>query len=149
ILQKAAKKAEEDALVTIGIKPRYPETGYGYIEFEKDEEADAFKVKQFREKPDKKMAQGFVESGRFLWNSGMFIWQTSTIIDAFKSYLPTIYQQVEMLQNKTGRDKQQEAINNFYENCPSISVDYGIMEKAGNVYVIPGRFGWNDVGGWK
>jgi len=95
------------------------------------------------------MAQGFVESGRFLWNSGMFIWQTSTIIDAFKSYLPTIYQQVEMLQNKTGRDKQQEAINNFYENCPSISVDYGIMEKAGNVYVIPGRFGWNDVGGWK
>lgn len=155
ILKTAASKAADgDALVTIGIKPNRPETGYGYIEFDKTmsethEQRQVNKVKQFREKPDLETAKEFIESGNFLWNSGMFIWKTSAIIDEFETHLPDIYKEIKKLEPAIGSEKQENAIYNFYHGCTSISIDYGIMEQAQNVFVVPGSFGWNDVGSWK
>lgn len=149
-LKKAAQKAKEtNALGTLGIKPRHPETGYGYIEFdETDSQASAYEVEQFREKPDKATAQAFIEAGNFLWNSGMFIWQTKVIKEAFKKHLPDVFEQIEIVQKEAGTASQQQAINEFYYASPSVSIDYGIMEKAEEVFVIPADFGWNDVGDW-
>ena len=154
VVQAGAEKARQsEALVTIGIKPTRPETGYGYIEFDKEsgeaiDEHEAKKVKQFREKPDITTARQFIYASRFLWNSGMFIWTTKTIVEQFQKHQPGIAQALDELQTNLG-DSNNEAVNKFYHACPSISVDYGIMEKAENVYVIPGDFGWNDVGSWK
>lgn len=155
ILETAAQKAnQDDALITIGIRPNRPETGYGYIEFDKKsgetiKENDVKKVTQFREKPDIKTARQFIFSGNFLWNSGMFVWKASTIVDQFNKHLPDIYEQLQELQPAVGTERQKEAVNSFYHNCPSISIDYGIMEKAETVFVVPGEFGWNDVGSWR
>jgi len=155
VLKAGVQKAQQDdTLVTIGIKPSRPETGYGYIELEKesDETIADFKIKkvaQFREKPDIATARQFVFSGRFLWNSGMFIWKVSTILTQFERHLPVISEQVKQLKPAVATDKQADAINSFYDACPSVSIDYGIMEKAETVFVIPGDFGWNDVGSWK
>lgn len=155
ILETAEAKAEDgESLVTIGIKPDRPETGYGYIEFDKDssETVDGHEVKtvkQFREKPDLKTARQFIYSGNFLWNSGMFIWQASTIIDQFEQHLPDIHSGLEKMSPSVGTDQQKEAIDEFYHSCPSISIDYGIMEQAESVFVVPGSFGWNDVGSWR
>lgn len=149
-----AKAADGKSLVTIGIKPDRPETGYGYIEFNSDisethEGLEVKKVSQFREKPDRQTAREFIESGNFLWNSGMFTWQASTILDQFRKHLPSVYSGIEELITAIGTDEQEEAVNTFYRGCPSISVDYGIMERADTVFVVPGSFGWNDVGSWK
>jgi mannose-1-phosphate guanylyltransferase len=150
VLQAGAKKAESsDALVTIGIQPNRPETGYGYIEFIKDSGEKignhrSRKVKQFREKPDITTARQFIHSGRFLWNSGMFIWKASTILNQFEKHLPEVADALDHFEND-GDD----AIDNFYHAAPSVSIDYGIMEKAKDVFVIPGDFGWNDLGSWK
>lgn len=155
ILKTAAAKADDgETLVTIGIKPDRPETGYGYIEFNKDASEthngrEVKKVNQFREKPDVETAKKFIESGNFLWNSGMFIWKTSTIINEFEQHLPDIHKQIKSLQPVIGSEKQKEAISDFYHGCTSISIDYGIMEQAQKVFVVPGNFGWNDVGSWK
>lgn len=155
ILETAAEKAVQDnALITIGIRPDRPETGYGYIEFDKKsgetvKENEVKKVTQFREKPDLKAARQFIYSGNFLWNSGMFVWKASVVIEEFKQHLPEVYEQIEELQPAIGTDRQHEAIGSFYQHCPSISIDYGIMEKADTVYVVPGEFGWNDVGSWR
>lgn len=152
VLQKADKKARRSgALGTIGIKPRHPETGYGYIEFEPDQtskKSAAQPVVQFREKPDAAAAKEFMEAGNFLWNSGMFVWRASAIISQFKQHIPEIYRQIQKLQQKAGTEAQQETVDRFYHACPSVSIDYGIMERAGQVFVIPGGFGWNDVGDW-
>lgn len=154
VLQAAADKAESSkALVTIGIKPTRPETGYGYIEFDKEstESVDgheAKKVKQFREKPNITTARQFIYASRFLWNSGMFIWTAPAITGQFKKHQPDIYEAMSTLSDRLG-ESNGEAINTFYQSCPSISIDYGIMENADDVYVIPGDFGWNDVGSWK
>jgi len=155
ILETAAEKASQDnALLTIGIRPDRPETGYGYIEFEKKSGAtvkgnEVKKVTQFREKPDLKTARQFIYSGNFLWNSGMFVWKATVVIEEFRDHLSEVYEQIELLEPAIGTENQEEAIGSFYENCPSISVDYGIMEKAETVYVVPGDFGWNDVGSWR
>jgi len=155
ILEAAQAKAEDgESLVTIGIKPDHPETGYGYIEFNSDASEthkglEVKKVTQFREKPDIETAREFLDSGNFLWNSGMFIWQASTILNQFEAHLPSVYSEVEKLTPYIGSDGQKEAIDAFYHGCPSISVDYGIMERADTVYVVPGSFGWNDVGSWR
>lgn len=155
ILKTAESKAKDgQTLVTIGIKPDRPETGYGYIEFDEDtsethEGREVKKVNQFREKPDIETAQQFVDSGNFLWNSGMFIWQTSTILKEFEQHLPSVYSEVAKLTPAIGTENEKEAVNTFYHGCPSISVDYGIMEQSESVYVVPGSFGWNDVGSWK
>ncbi len=155
ILETAKAKAQEPgALVTIGIKPDHPETGYGYIEFDEDtsEEIKSHPVKmvnQFREKPDIETAKEFIESGNFLWNSGMFIWKASTILEKFQQHLPTIFDEVEKLKSSVGTANQKEAVDEFYYGCTSISIDYGIMEQADSVYVVPGSFEWNDVGSWR
>lgn len=158
VLEAAGGETERnpESLVTIGIRPDRPETGYGYIEFQKnaDQERETGKhpvwpVRQFREKPDLETARRFVESGNFLWNSGMFVWRTETIRSRFANHLPEIARQLEALQSALNEDEREEGIRAFYENCPSVSIDYGIMEKAEGVRVVPGAFGWNDVGSWK
>jgi len=157
ILKAADAKARDGSnLVTIGIQPDRPETGYGYIEFDKDssetyEGSQIKKVNRFREKPDRPTAQEFIDSGNFLWNSGMFVWRASTILKEFDRHLPEVKQQVDRLRPAIGgdSDSQKQAIDDFYYGCPSISIDYGIMEPSEHVFVIPGSFGWNDVGSWK
>lgn len=151
VLKSAVETAQtEDSLVTIGIEPNRPETGYGYICYDADKKLSksgnpAYSVKNFTEKPDLKKAEDFLSSGNYLWNSGMFIWKTETILNAFKKYLPDVFKLTEKLQKS---DLTQEDISQFYYACPSISIDYGIMEKAETVHVVPGEFGWNDVGSW-
>jgi mannose-1-phosphate guanylyltransferase len=150
-LKTAIEKARtEDALVTIGIQPDKPETGYGYIQRSKEAGEDiegnqVYKVEGFREKPDLETAQKFLDSGDFYWNSGMFIWKSSNVMKSIRKHLPDMHK-VAMMAQSEGYTK--EAIDHFYENAESISIDYGIMEKAKNVYVVPGEFGWNDVGSW-
>lgn len=151
VLNTAVETARsQDSLVTIGIKPNRPETGYGYIHCSEDIEVDDFshpvyRVQKFTEKPNIEKATEFFESGDYLWNSGIFIWKTNTILKAFENHLPEIYSNVDTLQKSdfTERDTRE-----FYEACPSISIDYGIMEKAEKVHVVPGDFDWNDVGSW-
>lgn len=151
ILKSAVETAQtEKSLVTIGIEPNRPETGYGYIRFDdasvisKNGER-VYRVKNFTEKPDEQTAKQFLSSGEYLWNSGMFIWKTSSILEAFKEHLPQIYTEAEKLLQSEGTPEDVDA---FYNACPSISIDYGIMERAGAVHVVPGNFGWNDVGSW-
>lgn len=152
VLMSAVETAKnEHSLVTIGIEPNRPETGYGYIRFDTQKTLEmagkpVYKVKNFTEKPDSATARQFLKSGDYLWNSGMFIWKTSVIIEAFKNYLPEVYELMEMLMKSEGL---KENIDQFYRACPSISIDYGIMEKAETVHVVPGDFGWSDVGSWK
>jgi mannose-1-phosphate guanylyltransferase len=154
VLQTGVEKANHSqALVTIGIKPTRPETGYGYIEFESSATESVSrqtvqKVRQFREKPDAAAAKEFIADGHFLWNSGMFIWTVSSILRAFEKHLPEVATPAAKLQKEFGKDGDEEALLDFYRSCPSISIDYGIMEKAGEVFVVPGDFGWNDVGSW-
>lgn len=153
IVETGLKKAEEGKnLVTIGITPHRPETGYGYIQLD-DKQVDnsgkdpVYIVKTFAEKPDLKTAITFLESGDFLWNSGMFIWKADTILEQFSIHQPVIYREVEVFQSEMDADFD-AALNNFYNLVTSISIDYGIMEKTDAVHVIPGEFGWSDVGSW-
>lgn len=144
-----AEKGEQ--LVTIGIQPDRPETGYGYIKYDENQRSKAgthfaYSVENFTEKPDLEKAKSFLSSGDYVWNSGMFIWKTSAIIEAFKKHLPEVSKLTQKLINSEATD---EDIRQFYQACPSVSIDYGIMEKARNVSVIPAEFGWSDVGSWK
>ena len=151
VLDAAVNTAyQENTLITIGITPNRPETGYGYIHFDSDLKKNAgehpvHQVKNFTEKPDLETARKFLLSGNYLWNSGMFIWKASVILEAFKEYQGEIYRELDRLK---GEKVGKEQIDEFYHACPSISVDYGIMENADNVRVLPGDFGWNDVGSW-
>ncbi len=152
VLQAASKTAiNHNSLVTIGIEPNRPETGYGYIRRAAASDIklngrDIYTVRNFTEKPELARARDFLRSGDYLWNSGIFVWKVETIVNSFQQHLPEIYEQMEIL---AGSEKTDDDINRFYHNCPSISIDYGIMEKADKVHVIPGSFGWNDVGSWK
>ena len=144
--------SQSDALVTMGITPSRPETGYGYIQINgniKFEGVDNLhKVKTFTEKPDLKMAKVFVDSGEFFWNSGIFIWSLSSIISAFDKYLPDV-NDLFSKGCKYYYTKEEEAfLNKTYSECPNISIDYGVMEKASNVYVLCTEFGWSDLGTW-
>jgi mannose-1-phosphate guanylyltransferase len=138
-----------NALLTLGIKPSHPNTGYGYIQFEQEAVSDnVYKVKTFTEKPNLEMAASFLASGDFLWNAGIFVWQVKTVIAAFERSLPEMHEVfvAEAAQFNTPNEKA--AIEKIYPLCPIISIDYGIMEKADNVYVIPSDFGWSDLGTW-
>ncbi|WP_147614766.1 mannose-1-phosphate guanylyltransferase [Treponema pectinovorum] len=146
VLKIALETAKaKDVLVTVGIKPTFASTGYGYIKFKKDESL-AFKVLEFKEKPELATAQKYVESGDYLWNSGMFIWKASTILEAFKNFLPNVYSDLEKIAQSMGSQEEFNVIEEIYPKIESISVDYGIMEKSDSVYVVPGDFGWSDVG---
>jgi mannose-1-phosphate guanylyltransferase len=140
---------EHKALITLGIKPTNPNTGYGYIQFDQQPASDnVYKVKTFTEKPDHELAKTFVSSGEFLWNAGIFVWQVNSIIKAFENHLPEIAEVFEAEKNYFNTEKEKEAIDRIYPQCTNISIDYGIMEKANNVYIIPSSFGWSDLGTW-
>ncbi len=137
------------ALVTLGIKPTNPNTGYGYIQFEPMNVApNVYKVKTFTEKPDKELAKTFVASGDFLWNAGIFVWQVKNIVKAFENLLPEIHEVFDAEKENFNTEKEHQSIEKIYPQCVNISIDYGIMEKAENVYVIPSSFGWSDLGTW-
>jgi len=137
------------ALLTLGIKPTNPNTGYGYIQHEQFAVSDnIYKVKTFTEKPDRELAKTFVASGDFLWNAGIFVWQVKNIIGAFEKLLPEMHEVFDTEKINFNTEKEAEAIERIYPQCINISIDYGIMEKADNVYVIPSSFGWSDLGTW-
>lgn len=148
ILKEAIKVAENDHLVTLGIMPTFASTGYGYIKFDKSENTLDKKVVEFKEKPDKATAKEYVLSGEYVWNSGMFVWKASAIIDEFKKLLPDVYECLNKIGNALGNANEKEIIDEVYPTIPSISIDYGIMEKSDKVRVIPAEMGWNDVGSW-
>lgn len=140
---------KHNAFITLGIKPTHPNTGYGYIQFEQHAITDnVYKVKTFTEKPNLDLAKTFLASGEFLWNAGIFVWQVKNIITAFEKHLPEMYEVFVAEQEKFNTDSEKEALEAIYPQCTNISIDFGIMEKADNVYVIPSSFGWSDLGTW-
>ena len=149
-LANACDVAEINAnLVTIGITPNYPETGYGYIKADKNKQLKkTYSVERFVEKPDFNLAKTYVESGDYYWNSGMFIWKASTILSYYKKLLPDIYECLMKLAEGFGTPGEEALLWEVYPAIPKISVDYGIMERADHVLMLTGDFGWSDVGGW-
>jgi mannose-1-phosphate guanylyltransferase len=138
------------ALVTLGIKPTNPNTGYGYIQYESLAAGEnTFKVKLFTEKPDLELAKTFVASGDFLWNAGIFVWQVKNIVKAFEINAPELHEVFDAEKQHLNTEEEQSAIERIYPQCTNISIDYAVMEKADNVYVIPSSFGWSDLGTWK
>lgn len=138
-----------NALVTIGIKPTHPNTGYGYIQHETVAVAnDVYKVKTFTEKPNLELAQTFIASGDFLWNAGIFTWKVKTVLDALEKHLPELYEAFAAEKDKFNTPEEAEAIETIYPQCTNISIDFGVMENADNVYVIPASFEWSDLGTW-
>lgn len=137
------------ALVTLGIKPNHPNTGYGYIQFDQQAVSEnVYKVKTFTEKPDKELAKTFIASGDFLWNAGIFVWQVKNIITAFEKFLPEMHEVFDAEKDRFNERDEKAAIERIYPQCVNISIDYGVMEKADNVYIIPASFGWSDLGTW-
>ena len=150
VLKDACAVAEKgDNLTTIGITPNYPETGYGYIKFDPDQsEGRAYGVECFVEKPDLKTAKEYLADESYLWNSGMFVWKISTIIKNIQTFLPKTYEGLLKIKDAIGTEDQETVLETEFEQFESESIDYGIMEKADNIYVLPGTFGWDDVGSW-
>ncbi len=154
VLEGAVTTAKKgDDLVTIGIEPSFAETGFGYIEADltgppNTADGRGFQVTAFKEKPDQKTADFFLKQGNYFWNSGMFIWRASRVLQEIQKHLPAMYSLLQRAKAEFGTELEVAAIKDFYMNCESISIDYGIMEKAASVKVIPGDFGWNDVGSW-
>lgn len=154
ILSIAEKVAlEDECLVTIGINPTYPSTGYGYIQLNKEkniiDDVTIYRVKTFAEKPDLKTAERFIKSGDFLWNSGMFIWKIRTILKEIEENIPELFDGLVEIKNKLGSRGESECVSSVYRRIQSISIDYGVMEHAKNVKVVKGNFGWSDVGSWE
>ena len=135
-------------LVTLGIRPSRPETGYGYIQVSDIQEDDFVQVKTFTEKPNREMAQIFYESGEFLWNSGMFAWNVKTIHAAFDEHLPALTSILNEANGHYATPREQELVSSLFPQCPNISIDYAVLEKAHNVMVLPVDFGWADLGTW-
>ena len=168
VLQAAVEAAQgpardgERPLVTLGIRPTHPETGYGYLQFDADGDQDGIRdegpgsatpqahhVLTFAEKPDLATAERFLDAGDFLWNSGMFVWRADAILDAIATYLPEVHALFAPLEAAFGAPGEAAAVADAYERAPKISIDYGVMEQARNVLVVPGDFGWSDVGDWR
>ncbi|MBQ8133036.1 MAG: mannose-1-phosphate guanylyltransferase [Clostridia bacterium] len=152
VLAKAVKAAEEqNKLITVGITPTFPATGYGYIKFDKDSAGEAKTVAEFKEKPDEETAKSYLDSGNYVWNSGMFIWKASVILEKFEKLIPDIYADLCKIGEAMGTDNELAVVNEVYPQIRKISVDYAIMEPSaaqGDVLTVPGEFGWNDVGSW-
>ena len=138
----------KDALVTIGIKPNKPATGYGYIQYVEDETNLFKKVKTFTEKPNEELAKTFLKSGDFLWNAGIFVWNVQTFIHSFEKNLPEMGELIQSVWEDLNTVKESVSMNNVYSQFSNISIDYGLMEKAQEVYVIPADFEWSDLGSW-
>jgi mannose-1-phosphate guanylyltransferase len=140
---------ENNHLLTLGLQPTRPDTGYGYIQFDEENGKDGiFKVKTFTEKPNEELAEYFVSSGEFLWNSGMFVWKASVILEALKKYSNETYNIFKKGVKHYYTPEEKEFIQKAYELCTIISIDYAVMEKADNVYIIPASFHWSDIGTW-
>ena len=140
---------KHNAFITLGIKPTYPNTGYGYIQHEQHSVSDnVYKVKTFTEKPNLELAKTFLASGDFLWNAGIFVWQVKNIIQAFEKYMPEMFDVFAADKDKFNTEGEKAALEHIYPLCTNISIDFGIMEKADNVYIIPSSFGWSDLGTW-
>ncbi len=144
--QAFAACQKEELLMTLGIQPTFPHTGYGYIQYDATDTGRIKSVKKFTEKPDYPTAKGFLDAGNYLWNAGIFIWSAQAIISAFKQHLPEMYQL--FTQDKATYNTEADFIAQTYPQANSISIDYGIMEKAENVVVLPAEFDWNDLGSW-
>lgn len=140
--------SKHKTLLTLGMRPNRAETGYGYIQIGPDKIDNISKVKTFTEKPNKELAKIFFESGEFMWNSGIFLWNVQTILNAFDELLPDIASRFNSGQGYFNTPKETEFINRIFPACPNISIDFGIMEKASNVYVLTADFGWSDLGTW-
>ena len=151
-LKNAAMVAEEtDSLVTLGISPTAPDTGYGYIQYVPETSSgypNVFPVRRFVEKPDAETARKYLASGEYLWNSGMFIWKASTILREIEKQLPENYELLTAIEQAIGKPEEQETVRAKFRQMSSISIDYGVMERARNIYVLPASFGWDDVGSW-
>jgi mannose-1-phosphate guanylyltransferase len=139
---------KEDALMTLGIQPTFPNTGFGYIEFDKADTNPIKKVNQFREKPDYETAKAFLEAGNFLWNGGIFIWSVKSITEAFENLQPQMNALFQQGSETYNTATETEFIHQNYQNAENVSIDYAVMEKAKNVYVLPATFDWNDLGTW-
>ncbi|HMI04782.1 MAG TPA: mannose-1-phosphate guanylyltransferase [Pedobacter sp.] len=151
IEQSLLAASQNDVLITLGIKPSRPDTGYGYIQYTDNslKTDDQFhKVKTFTEKPNLELAKSFLQSGDFLWNAGIFIWSAKSINKAFLKHLPDMHEIFQQGNSMFNTDQEVEFIGNAYQQCTNISIDFGIMEKADNVYVLPADFGWSDLGTW-
>lgn len=149
-IEKAVEAAKvKGRLITLGIRPNRAETAYGYIQYLENKNGDlAMKVKTFTEKPNAKLAKAFLESGDFVWNSGMFVWKVSSLLDAFSENMPDVAETFEEGKNHFGKPTEQEFINRAYSLVKNVSLDLGIMEKSDKVYVILGDYGWSDLGSW-
>jgi len=146
---------ESGSLLTIGIKPTHPETGYGYIQTYNEEgehnpyfSRGVLRVKTFAEKPNRQTAEKFIASGDFFWNSGMFVWKVDTILSEIERCLPELHAELMKIDKTIGTPQYQSTLEHVYGLIRGISVDYGVMEKSERVYVIPGNFGWSDIGSW-
>ncbi|GAX91137.1 mannose-1-phosphate guanylyltransferase [Effusibacillus lacus] len=138
-------------IVTMGIKPTYPETGYGYMQVslrDEDRFFSSFKVERFLEKPNRETAEYFIDQPDYFWNSGMFLWHTDTIRDMIGRFLPDLYKGLETIRPALGTKNEQAVLEQVYPRLPAISIDYGVMEKADNIRMVPCDFRWNDVGSW-
>lgn len=144
--------SETDAIITLGMKPTRPETGYGYIQADlsscSPRNKEIFRVDSFREKPDLETAKKYIQNKSYFWNAGIFIWSVNTIVNAFRIYQPAISKIFESMQPVYGTPKEQEEIDLRFPECENISVDYAIMEKAEEIFVCPADFGWSDLGTW-
>jgi mannose-1-phosphate guanylyltransferase len=149
LVEQAMEAAmSRDTLMTLGISPTRPDTGYGYIKYLKQESGSIYKVQEFREKPDKLTAQSYVASGEYLWNAGMFVWSVKNILNAFEKYSPQIIRTLTKDASKFGTVEEQKYIDDVYADCENISIDYAILERADNVFTIPADIGWSDLGTW-
>ena len=144
--------AETDAIVTLGMTPTRPETGYGYIQADLSSSSprnkEIFRIDSFREKPDLQTAKEYISHNNYFWNAGIFIWSVSTIVNAFRVYSPAISKVFESMLSVYGTAEEQEVVDRRYPECENISVDYAIMEKAEEIFVCPASFGWSDLGSW-
>jgi mannose-1-phosphate guanylyltransferase len=152
-LKHAIKVAQvNDNLLTIGITPSHPDTGYGYINFGIDDNGNSmpgvYNVKKFVEKPDIHTAKEYLDSGMYLWNSGMFVWKCSTIMTNIKNLMPEMHDGLMRIERSIGSKDEESVLAREYADFQSVSIDYGVMERASNIYTIPGSFGWDDVGSW-
>ncbi|GIV42959.1 MAG: mannose-1-phosphate guanylyltransferase [Bacteroidia bacterium] len=149
VLEAFEAVLQKNIIMTLGILPTRPDTGYGYIQFEEEDiQTPFYKVKSFTEKPSLEIAQYFLSSGEYLWNSGIFISSVNHLIKEFQRYLPDIHEIFSNIKNYLMTNEEIERVNDAYLKCPNISIDYGIMEKAEQVFVYPASFGWSDLGTW-
>ncbi len=150
VLKTVAKVVEtEESMITIGIQPNYPETGYGYIKYNTNNVKELlYSVEKFVEKPDKEKAKEYLNEGNYFWNSGIFVWKVSSILFEIERCIPDLYKGLSKVENVIGKEYYQEILQKEYENIPSISIDFGVMEKCSNLLVYCGIFGWDDVGSW-